>query len=254
MGILSHVQSAEMRRRSAADINSLNALNKIFDECPRCASELNPLQHVYGGGATRNPKYCFVLINPTHLNISTHPEYRGPRFPFIGVRQFWRILHRAGLLSGEVLRLIEDKQWKKLTTQALLSELRRRGIYVTNLVKCAQPHPDLPANQVIQEDFPLLTKEISLINPELIVAFGQLPFKVLTGETVKLYEYYDALCAGSELKVSWFVTPEGKRFRVVPTFFPTGRGNPRLSTEILRLLSESSSTLLRGVQLPLGYA
>ena len=125
---------------------------------------------------------------------------------------------------------------------------------MTNLVKCAQPHPDLPANQVIQEDLPLLAKEISLINPELIVAFGQLPFKVLTGETIKLYEYYDALCANNEFKVSWFVTPEGKRFRVVPTFFPTGRGNPRLSTEILRLVSESTLTLPKVAQLPLGYA
>ena len=105
-GIPSSSRSPEMRGRSAARVNSLGALNKIFDECPRCASEANSLQHVYGGGATRNPRYCFILINPTHLNISTRPGYRGPRFPFIGVRQFWRILHRAGLLGEEVLHLV----------------------------------------------------------------------------------------------------------------------------------------------------
>jgi hypothetical protein len=108
---ISHTKTVSTNRRNLFQINNLSTLNKLFDSCPRCASESNPLQHVYGGGATRNPKYCFVLINPTHLNISTHPEYRGPRFPFIGVRQFWRILHRAGLLSADVIRVVESKEW-----------------------------------------------------------------------------------------------------------------------------------------------
>lgn len=236
-------------------VETLDSLNEIFDQCSRCHKASNQLRHVYGGGATRNPKYCFVLINPTHLNISTRPEYSGPRFPFIGVRQFWRILHRAGFLGDDVMSAIEGKEWTRSTTRKLLQELRRRSIYVTNLVKCAQPHPDLPPAAVIRQDFPLLCKEISLVRPQAIVSFGQLPFRVLTGESIRLYEYYESLTSGHELRVAWFHTPDGMRFPVFPTFFPTGRGNPRLAVEILRFLAaEQSRASARVEQMTLSCA
>jgi uracil-DNA glycosylase len=251
---IAHTAFMSSSIRCLSSVNTLAALNKLFDQCPRCAAESNPLQHVHGGGAARNPKYCFVLINPTHLNISTHPEYEGPRFPFIGVRSFWRILHRAGLVGANVMSIIDEKTWSGTATRVLLRELRDRGIYVTNLVKCAQSHPELPAKRVIEEDFPLLSRELSLVNPELIVAFGQLPFRVLTGKSIRLHDYYHRLSGGEDFPKSWLLTREGKRFPVVASFFPIGRGNPRLATEILKLLNGSGTPPYRRGKQQLPFA
>jgi hypothetical protein len=47
-----------------------------FDACLRCKEEQNPLRHILGGGEFSNPKFLFLFINPTHQNISSHPEYQ----------------------------------------------------------------------------------------------------------------------------------------------------------------------------------
>ena len=70
----------------------LNLYNQ-FDNCKRCSKLKNPLKHILGGGKFRNPKFCFLFINPTHLNISAHKNYLGKRrYPFLGVRYFYKII------------------------------------------------------------------------------------------------------------------------------------------------------------------
>ena len=66
----------------------LEELYQTFDACPLCVKEHNKLQHILGVGKTKNPNWMFVLINPTYRNISSAPNYKGPRFPFIGVKDF----------------------------------------------------------------------------------------------------------------------------------------------------------------------
>ncbi len=53
---------------------SLEKLYKKVDECGFCKASRNKLQHIHGFGAM-NPKLMLILINPTHRNISSAPDF-----------------------------------------------------------------------------------------------------------------------------------------------------------------------------------
>lgn len=135
------------------------------------------------------------------------------------------------------MAVVERKPWNDETTNALLNELKRQQIYITNLVKCAQPKPDLPSRTVIKEDLPLLAAELTLVDPRIIVTFGQLPFRVLTGRSILLRECYEDLCRKRLPGFSWN-SENGKQVPVMPSYFPTGRGNPTLAASMLRIIRE----------------
>ena len=125
----------------------------------------------------------------------------------------------------------------------MAAELRRQRIYVTNLVKCAQPHPEVPAQSAIREDFPLLTEEIALVNPAVIVSFGQLVFQTLTRKPIKLHSSLESLRVTGRLPVSCFNVGD-RKVPIVPSFFPIGRGNPQLAVEILKSIRDAAPATL----------
>ncbi len=227
------------RATTLSGVRTLDELESVVDNCPRCQKQHNPLRHVFGGGHRLSPDFCFVLINPTHSNISTKEGYEGPRFPFIGVKRFWKVLHRGGFIADEVIDKVERKPWDAATTDLVLRELERHRIYLTNLVKCTGDNPDIPSTSVFEEDFPVFSREMALVQPRHIVAFGQVTFWVLTGQKIKLGEHYDHL-PNTEMPHAQPSRPmEGRVFPVIPNFFPVGRGNPTRSVEVLRKIQNA---------------
>lgn len=212
------------------------------DCCHRCRKARNPLAHVLGGGETNRPEFCFVLINPTHRNISSRPGYSGPRFPFIGVRQFWRVLHRAGFISDETVAAVNERSWLPDTTQKALSDLRRHSVYLTNLVKCTMDNPDVPSKAVFDEDWPLFLREMEIIRPKRIIAFGSLTFEVLTGSKVALRTYYEDVIQRRQMPAYRMRAIEDYPQAVLPNYFPVGRGNPSASSELLHVYRQAFAT------------
>lgn len=218
---------------------SLTALYRQFDLCVRCRSARNPLRHILGGGQTRRPKFLFLFINPTHHNISSHPDYAGKyRFPFLGVRYFYKVMAEAGFADPQVVSDIYARGWRTADERALHASWRGHGVYITNLVKCTQPHPDNPSREVVAEDLPLLFREIELVRPEYIVTFGALPTKSLTGQDVRLSDYLTQARRGDYIPLK-SVTIGNRIYPVLPCFFPVGRGNPPKAIEVLRFLRMS---------------
>ncbi len=82
---------------------------------------------------------------------------------------------------------------------------------------------------------PMLLKEIEIIQPLCIVTFGGFPFFHLTGHRLKLDEYYRSVDKTGSLK-SFNLLVHSRSYRVVPCYFPVGRGSPARAAEILRRL------------------
>lgn len=204
---------------------TLDSLYKRFDDCPLCRLSNNSLLHILGGGKFDYPKVALVFINPTHMNISSHPEWKGRRFPFIGVTRFWHILSDSGWLTKRVFKRLEDNQWGEDRVNELENELLSRRIYITNLVKCTFSHGDYPERKYFDYHLPLFKKELSLVKPKAIISFGGLATKYLTGETLVFKKYFRNL---QRLKY--------KQIPVYPCYFPVGRGNPKLAVQVLREL------------------
>lgn len=132
-----------------------------------------------------------ILINPTHTNISSAPEYRGLRFPFVGVRQFWRVLADGGLIGKKLAYGLPLKRdWKFTDTEALVKELRRRHLFLTDAVKCCYPHSNYPPKKIFEYHKRFTAEEIRMVKPQRIIAFGSRTFQFLTGENIHLTQYW----------------------------------------------------------------
>ena len=217
----------------------LQEIYNRFDDCERCRTEKNDLKHVLGGGKFHHPKFLFLFINPTHLNISVHQEYEGDRrYPFLGVRHFYRLLSEAGFVDSRIVEDVYSRGWRVSDEERVEESLVDNDVYITNLVKCAQRHPDNPLQKVIKEDLSLLMEEIDIVSPQHIVVFGGLVFKTITGDSIVLRDCLDAVRNGSYSPYQ-SIEIKKKSYPVLPCYFPVGRGNPRGALEILKHIRSS---------------
>ncbi len=217
-------------------------LNELWNEVHELNSRHfpgNTLAPILGGGKTDRPKTMLVFINPTARNTSSDPSWKGPRFPFIGTKQVWRIFHRAGLFDEELLSQINNSPaWSVEFTKKVLNFLQASGLYITNIVKWTGKDATLPDAEKIRLFLPILEKEIEIVKPERIVTFGLIPFERLTKQKIRLNDYYTDAMKASKLKS--YQTKFGSHAAgVIPCYFPIGRGNPSRAVDILRLLKES---------------
>jgi uracil-DNA glycosylase family 4 len=64
-----------------------------------------------------------------------------------------------------------------------ITSLTRENVYVTNIVKCYTSQHRKPNNYEVDACYPYLEMEIGIVKPKVIVVFGSLAFKQLTGMT-----------------------------------------------------------------------
>lgn len=217
--------------KSVMENKKLQKLYKQIDKCKFCKAARNKLRHIYGFGAM-NPKLMLILVNPTYRNLSCGPKYKGARFPNIGVRQFWRVLADGGLISKKIAAALPPRAgWKNGHTKSIQGELTKNKLFLTNAVKCCYSHSEYPTKNVIESQLKFLSKEIRIVNPKKIVAFGALVYKTLTGKSLKLADYWKKKRRLETEKIS------GLNISVTPCYFPIGRGNPKKAAEILRSIA-----------------
>ncbi len=82
---------------------------------------------------------------------------------------------------------------------------------------------------------PILLKEIEIVQPLCIVTFGGFPFFHLMGHRLKLNEHYRSINEKGTLE-GFSLLVNSRSYRVVPCYFPVGRGSPARAEEILRRL------------------
>lgn len=219
------------------NIKSLPQLWEAVDKINKQHYPENKLKPILGGGCSRRPKFMFVFINPTHANISSDPAWSGPRFPFIGTKPVWRIFHRAGFFDSDLMAEIEKVSvWSLRLTRAVESFLKNKSFYFTNIVKWTGADASLPDAGKVNLFLPFLEKETALVQPEYIVTFGLIPFARIAGQKIKLADYYEDVKKAGKLKF-YNVFFAGRNTKVIPCYFPVGRGNPQRAVELLQLLS-----------------
>lgn len=219
------------------DYRTLDELWEYVHELSKRKFPENSLAPIVGNGKTHKPKIMFIFINPTAKNISSAPTWRGPRFPFIGTKQIWRVFHKAGLFNSKLIRTINDNSnWSFKFTNQVLKFLQNKCLYLTNVVKLTGRDAALPDSEKIKLFLPILKKEIEIVHPEYIVTFGLMPFEKLTGQKIKLAKYYSGVMRNKKLNF-YDVQINSIKARIIPCYFPVGRGNPKKAIRILKLVS-----------------
>jgi len=206
---------------------------KVDKLSERFPSDYNP---ILGNGKCHRPEFMLVFINPTKANISSHAGWKGFRAPFIGTKPVWRVLHKAGWFNSQLMKVIEASSvWSPRFAKIIYDSLARRGLYLTNIVKWTGETAELPNAEKIKAYLPLLKKEIEIVNPKYIITMGLIPFEHLTGQKIKLRDYYKEVMKKKKLK-TYDLKIDSKTYKVIPCYFPVGRGDPKKAAEILKLL------------------
>ena len=147
-------------------------------------NEYDRMQQIYGdktlksinfGGCDTNPDICFVFMNPTSKNIASDPSWDGIRAPWIGTKNIWDLFVATNLFDIVIYNEIKNKksnEWDKDFAEKVYNEVKRNKIFITNLGKCTQIDARPIQNSVYKKYLDLLEKEIEIVNPKVIILFG----------------------------------------------------------------------------------
>jgi DNA polymerase len=218
------------------DCDTLDDLWLHVSELNRTHFPTNELQPILGGGKTFRPNIMFIFINPTAANISSDRNWGGPRFPFIGTRHVWKVFYQSGLIDQRLMDRINDG-WSPRFAEDVLRLLEKKSFYLTNIVKWTGPDGTLPNSDKIKLFLPVLKREIELVKPEYIVTFGLIPFEKLTSLKIRLSDYHASVLRNKRLE-HFDISINSTKSKVVPCYFPVGRGDPKKATDILRFVNK----------------
>jgi len=145
------------REGSAAEIleiPDLGGLRAVADACRRCPLHETRTRPVFADGSPDARVMC----------VGEAPGQREDEtgLPFVG---------RAGQLLDRLLTAVG---------------LGRDGVFICNVLKCRPPGNRNPLPEEIEQCSPFLLRQLELVNPSVVIAFGTFAARTLLGSTETL--------------------------------------------------------------------
>lgn len=157
--------------------NTFEALRKQALECHLCELSKNRQKVVFGEGNV-NASLMIVGDNPSNSDDSTGKIFTD----------------RTG---DTVTRMIEN-----------VLELKRSDVYITNVLKCRPLDTQQPSPTNSHTCYPYLLKEIEIVKPKVILAFGEMAYRYLTGDDTPLEDIRGTVHKKED-------------YKIIPTFHPS---------------------------------
>jgi len=200
-------------------------LHKKYDELQKKYGEPS-LSSIYGAGDIDNPKVMFVFMNPTGRNIASEPSWTGLRAPWIGTKQVWDIFYNLGFLNEDIYKSIKEyksEDWSVDFCNQVYSKVEDNSLYITNLAKCTQLDARPLKNSVFKDYLDLMFKEIEVVNPKIVISFGNQVSSILLGKNISVSNY----------------TQDEREFvngyPIYPTYYPVGQGRRNMPLALERI-------------------
>lgn len=188
---------------------------------------------LYGTGCIKKPKVMFLFMNPTAKNISTKKDWKGIRAGWIGLKNTWKLMYRLGVIDDKTNTFIQSLKsdgWTPEFTEKLYQQVAKNKIYLTNLARCTQSDARHVPDIVFRESREITLREIEILQPKVIIAFGNQVSSNLLQEKIKVSE-----CRGRKYNLA----VKNKNFSVYPTYYPVGMGQrnmPKAIEDIKKVL------------------
>lgn len=201
--------------------------------------EYEKMQQIYGdkalksinfGGCTENPDICFVFMNPTSKNIASNPLWNGIRAPWIGTKNIWDLFVATNLFDINIYNEIKSKkanEWNKEFADKVYDEVKKNKLFITNLGKCTQVDARPIQNSVYEKYLSLLEREIEIVDPKVIVLFGNQVSTVFLKEKISVSQ-----CR----KIEFIKNINGKEYKCYAIFYPIGNGRFNINKSIEDIL------------------
>ena len=184
------------------------------------------LDSIYNGGCTSNPDICFVFMNPTGRNIASSKQWKGIKSPWIGTKNIWDLFYSLDLLDEEIytkIKEIKGKDWTEDFAKEVYENVTKHKYFITNLGKCTQVDARPIPNKVYEKYLNLLKKEIEIINPKVIILFGNQVSSIVLDRKISVSQCRKQLFK-NDIK--------GKEYKFYSVYYPIGNGRFNIDKSI----------------------
>ena len=184
------------------------------------------LDSIYNGGCDKNPNICFVFMNPTKRNIASAKSWKGLKSPWIGTKNIWDLFYKLDLLDEDIyvkIKRIKGPDWTEEFANEVYDNVKKHRYFITNLGKCTQVDARPLPDSVYKEYLHLLEKEIEIINPKVIVLFGNQVSSIVLDKKI-----FVSQCR----KQSFIKRINNREYVCYPVFYPVGNGRFNIEKSI----------------------
>lgn len=203
----------------------LKDLTKEYDKLQKKygATELDS---IYNGGCDQNPDICFVFMNPTGKNIASSKNWKGLKSPWIGTKNIWDLFYALDLLDEELyskIKSIKGSEWTEEFADKVYENVRKHKYFITNLGKCTQVDARELPDSVYKEYLHLLKQEFNIINPKVIILFGNQVSSIVLEEKISV----------SQVRKKCFIKDvNGTQYKFYSVYYPVGNGRFNIDKSI----------------------
>lgn len=203
----------------------LEELNKKYDKLQKKYGA-KELDSIYYGGCTERPDICFVFMNPTGRNIASSKEWKGIKSPWIGTKNIWDLFYQLELMDETIytkIKTIKPNEWTEEFAKEVYQDVRNHRYFITNLGKCTQVDARVLPDSVYKEYLELLEKEIEIINPKVIVLFGNQVSSIVLNQKISVSQ-----CRKKQFKKEI----NKKEYNCYSVYYPVGNGRFNIDKSI----------------------
>lgn len=204
---------------------TIEDLNKEYDKLQLKYGDKS-LDSIYNGGCTNNPDICFVFINPTGRNIASSKSWHGLKSPWIGTKNIWDLFAALDLIDKDIysqIKSIKGKEWTPAFAETVYENVIKHKYFITNLGKCTQIDARPLSDSVYKKYLHLLEKEISIINPKVIILFGNQVSSIVLNEKISVSQ---------SRKREYIKKIDGKTYKCYAVYYPIGNGRFNIDKSI----------------------
>lgn len=184
------------------------------------------LDSIYNGGCEVNPDICFVFMNPTGRNIASAKTWSGRKSPWIGTKNIWDLFYSLNLIDEKIyknIKSLKPLEWTEEFADEVYKNVEKNKYFITNLGKCTQSDARPLPDSVYKEYLKLLEKEIEIINPKLIILFGNQVSSIVLNEKVSV-----STCRKKLFKRKI----NSKEYKFYSVYYPIGNGRFNIDKSI----------------------
>ncbi len=204
----------------------LEELVKKYDKLQKKYGDPN-LDSITFGGCTNNPDVCLVFMNPTARNVTSSKEWKGIKSPWVGTKNVWNLFNQLGVIDDmmyEKIRSIKGSEWTYEFAEEVYKQVADHKFYITNLAKCTQADARVLPNSVYKNYLKLFLEEMDIVNPKVIILFGNQVSSVVLGENISV----------SQVRKKVFLL--NNKFKCYSVYYPVGNGRFNMDKSIEDIL------------------
>ena len=203
----------------------LEDLNKDYDRLQKKYGA-KELDSIYNGGCKDNPDICFVFMNPTGRNIASSKDWKGIKSPWISTKNIWDLFYAVDLLDKIIyhnIKRIKGSQWTEEFASEVYRDVEKHKYFITNLGKCTQVDARELPDKVYKKYLNLLKQEFNIINPKVIILFGNQVSSIVLDEKISV----------SQVRKKCFEKSiNGVKYKFYSVYYPVGNGRFNIDKSI----------------------